>query len=149
MSVQLVRLSVLLAVMPHAAPATAAQAVPADAESGSCLDGVHDVNYAGNDLARASPAASAAACCALCEADADCRYFTFCAQCTSCPGSGKGVGCCHLKSSKAGAEHARGRVSGRSSAFKPEPPAPPPPMPPPPPPPTPPAPPGVKNVLFI
>jgi hypothetical protein len=143
----------LLAVLPRGpSPAVAAtQTVPAVAAlQGQCQDVVRDVNYAGNDLARASPAASADVCCDLCEADTKCKYFTFCAQCTSCPGSGTGIGCCHLKSSKAGAEHSTGRVSGRSGT-KPGPPAPPfPPLPPPPPSPPPhPAPRDAKNVLFV
>jgi hypothetical protein len=92
------------------------------------------VNYAGSDLNSGAPAASADECCAQCEADAACAYWTFCPQC-SCPGS-ESPGCCHPKASKAGATPAPGRVSGQSGTYKPPTPAPP-------------APPGVKNVLLM
>jgi hypothetical protein len=98
-----------------------------------CLDISHDVNYAGNDLNAGAPASSAAECCARCEADAACQYFTFCPQCR-CPDTE--TGCCHLKTSNAGAVPAPGRISGQSSTYTP-------------PPPPPPAPPGVKNVLLM
>jgi hypothetical protein len=143
-------LGLLVVLLLRPAPAAVAQQQPsqlvAAAAPAVCQDVVHDINYAGNDLRHASPAASAGACCAMCEADASCVYYTFCPQCTSCPGSGKGLGCCHLKTSKAGAVHSSGRTSGQSSTFKP---SPPPPPPPPSPPPAPPAPPNSKNVLFI
>ena len=101
----------------------------------TCQDLEHDVNYAGNDLPNGGfPASSAGACCALCETDVRCQYFTFCPQC-QCPGL-TDVGCCHLKSSKSGAAHAPKRISGKSSTYKP-------------PPPPPPAPAGAKNVLLM
>lgn len=100
-----------------------------------CREILHDVNYAGNDLNPGSPASSAAECCALCEANSKCVYWTFCPHC-KCAESAGSAGCCHPKSSKAGAKPAPGRISGQSGTYRP-------------PPPPAPAPPGVKNVLLM
>ena len=100
----------------------------------ACVDLSHGVNYAGNDLRGGTHAADAGACCALCEADPACAFFTFCPSCRCTPNAP--LGCCHPKTSDAGARPAEGRTSGRSSTYRP-------------PPPPPPAPAGAKNVLLM
>ena len=106
----------------------------------SCTNMENNTNYAGHDITGPGlSVTSLQACCDLCNSARypDCLYFTFNpnAQCGS-----KQKGCCHLKTSKAGARHSGADVSGASSTHHP---------PPPPPPPSPPAPPGAKNVLLM
>ena len=116
--------AVLSLVLPSAAGAGAA----------TCEEIVHGVNYAGYDLNAGWNVSSADECCAMCEADVKCQYYTFCPSC-QCNGH-QTLGCCHPKVSKAGATSAPGRISGKSSTFTP-------------PPPPPPAPAGAKNVLLM
>jgi hypothetical protein len=97
--------------------------VSSNARAATCLDIEENVNYGGNDLnAPGEYAATAGACCSLCEADPACAYFTF--YDIACDSESRQKGCCHTKTSKAGAVHAPNRTSGRSGAFKPPPPAP-------------------------
>ena len=102
----------------------------------TCADLEPNVNYGGYDLNMPGAyAATIGDCCAMCEAASECQFFTFCPYCKCTSGSER-AGCCHTKTSKAGARHASNRTSGRSGTYKP-------------PPPPPPAPAGAKNVLLM
>eukprot|EP01051_Picozoa_sp_SAG22_P009528 SAG22_NODE_800_length_7109_cov_47.259058_4_plen_287_part_00 len=113
-----------------------AAAGPAGGAAPQCLGIENGINYDGNDLpgqGAGATAATASLCCSMCSQDAACQFFTFAPF--ACQGA-EGGGCCHKKTSKAGAVSAPGRVSGASKNY--EPPAPPPP-----------APAGAKNVLLM
>lgn len=107
-------------------------AAPAD---GDCLNVEEGFNYMGNDIHSGWPAATAAECCARCNTDPACLFYTFNPN-VRCTASGP-MGCCHPKSSKAGREAAPGRTSGQSHNTAAPTPAPSP------------APPGARNILFI
>ena len=95
---------------------TLAAAAAAPGAAAACLDIETNVNYGGNDLNPPGVhAASAGECCSICEAAAaaGCQFFTFCPHCTC---SGGLAGCCHTKTSKAGADSRR---RGCHSAARP------------------------------
>ena len=105
-----------------------------------CVPGIdNNTNYRGNDLPGHSDGwqvANHEDCCDRCNADPDCLYYTFCESCTCKHANSSARGCCHPKTSKAGATKGEtGRISGRSTNPIPTP--------------APPAPMTAKNVLFI
>jgi hypothetical protein len=125
--------------------------------TGSCpaqLD--NNTNYFGSDIPPkpadhpGHPTKDLAGCCALCNSPAfsSCYFFTFVPD-QVCRESPKGTppGCCHPKTSRAGAKLQQGYVSGASSTHVP--PAPGVPTPAPPTPAPKPAPAGAKNVLML
>ena len=85
--------------------------------SRSCTNLANNTNYQGHDITGAGiPVTSLQSCCDLCNSARypNCLYFTFNAE-AEC--GSKQKGCCHLKTSKAGARHssvaARGVLGGR------------------------------------
>jgi hypothetical protein len=112
--------------------------------SHSCPGIEPNFNYNGNDLhLHPTTTTTVGACCDACNTNVECLFFTF-NPAAMCDKNSSNIGCCHLKTSKAGRRAKAGVTSGASKNVAPTLPPTPPPTPRPGPPPA-----GVRNVLWL
>jgi len=101
--------------LPPAPPAPPAGGCTAGNASCSCFESGFD--YDGFDLGQPVAAPTQAACCALCNATAGCKFYSFCPN-SACAG---GPTMCYLKTSNAGRKAWPNRLSGPAAPAAPAP----------------------------